>query len=101
MPRGVWRLCRAGGWTPAPIRRFLGDGRQGRWLAKDRARSSVQLKPSSHLAVLPCVRAPVVRRCRWLAKDEDDGQLRRRLKVSAAGGATTDYRVTTYTSDIR
>lgn len=30
---------------------------------------------------------------RWLARNEDDGQIRRRLKVMDASGATTSYRV--------
>lgn len=38
---------------------------------------------------------------RWLAKDEEDGLIKRRLAVSEVGGATTNYRVTTYTSDLR
>ncbi|KAJ9527245.1 hypothetical protein QJQ45_025481 [Haematococcus lacustris] len=37
---------------------------------------------------------------RWLAKDEDDGLIRRRLQAAAASD-TTSYRVITYTSDIR
>ncbi|KAF6256823.1 hypothetical protein COO60DRAFT_1640423 [Scenedesmus sp. NREL 46B-D3] len=37
---------------------------------------------------------------RWLAKDEDDGLIKRRLLPSAASAAAT-YRVTTYTSDLR
>lgn len=38
---------------------------------------------------------------RWLATTEDDRQIRRRLKVLAAGGESTNYTVTTYTSDIK
>lgn len=38
---------------------------------------------------------------RWLAKDEDDGAIRRRLSVSAPGAAVTSYRLVTFTSDIR
>ena len=45
-------------------------------------------------------------RCRWLAKDEDDGAIRRRLQALGSPGstgltATTTYRVTIYTSDVR
>lgn len=41
--------------------------------------------------------------CRWLAKDEDDGAIRRRLKLLGAGDSSgsTTYRVTTHTSDVR
>jgi hypothetical protein len=38
---------------------------------------------------------------RWLAKDEDDGLIRRRLTAMTVGGENTNYRVVTYTSDIR
>ena len=38
---------------------------------------------------------------RWLAKDEDDGLIRRRLSALAAGGDSTTYRVTTFTSDLK
>jgi hypothetical protein len=39
--------------------------------------------------------------CRWFAKNEDDGAIRRRLRPSDAAAATTSYRVTTYTGDVR
>ena len=40
---------------------------------------------------------------RWLAKNEEDGAIRRRLQSTGAsnGSSTTSYRVTTYTSDIK
>ncbi|MEW5309958.1 MAG: hypothetical protein WDW38_001797 [Sanguina aurantia] len=38
---------------------------------------------------------------RWLATTEDDHQIRRRLKVLVARGESTNYTVTTYTSDIK
>jgi hypothetical protein len=38
---------------------------------------------------------------RWLAVDEDDGLIRRRLTLEAGGSGSTTYRVTTYTSDLR
>jgi hypothetical protein len=54
------------------------------------------------LAYLACPHAA----CRWLAKDEDDGAIRRRLQALGSPGsagltATTTYRVTIYTSDVR
>uniref|UniRef100_A0A7S3VHN2 PLAT domain-containing protein n=1 Tax=Dunaliella tertiolecta TaxID=3047 RepID=A0A7S3VHN2_DUNTE len=38
---------------------------------------------------------------RWLATDEDDGKIRRRLKARAASSDITSYRVTVMTSDIK
>ncbi|PNH12713.1 Lipoxygenase y domain-containing protein 1 [Tetrabaena socialis] len=38
---------------------------------------------------------------RWFDKGEEDGLIRRRLKVMEAGGENTDYTVTVVTSDIR
>ena len=38
---------------------------------------------------------------RWLAVDEDDGLIRRRLTAMTVGGESTNYRVVTYTSDVR
>ena len=38
---------------------------------------------------------------RWFDKKEEDGLIRRRLKVAETGGENTDYTVTVVTSDIR
>jgi hypothetical protein len=38
---------------------------------------------------------------RWFDKGEEDGLIRRRLKMSEVGGENTDYTVTVVTSDLR
>ena len=38
---------------------------------------------------------------RWFATDEDDGLIRRRLTALTVGGESTNYRIVTYTSDVR
>lgn len=38
---------------------------------------------------------------RWFDKKEEDGLIRRRLKVAEVGGENVDYTVTVVTSDIR
>ncbi len=42
-----------------------------------------------------------MRCCRWFDKGEEDGLIRRRLKLLEAGGENTDYTVLVGTSDIR
>lgn len=54
---------------------------------------------SGGIADLYCCTALVFPR-RWLAVDEDDGQIRRRLKLER-GGETTNYLVKVFTSDIK